>query len=398
MPLILKIFLFLSPFPLFLDGADLSVFLYFPPPGDLDAMQNTKPAMPLPLVLLANTVLLFGGIINAVGRNLGLKKICSSCWRSTLAFCIVQALVFNLMGVSLITFFQMYLAVLLMSLTVIIYNRLYLANFAKAYLYGLTVWLFLHAFSMLFYNDFSPVGIDRASNFATFFGVYIYQSLVSYAATISVFVIFSIFMYFETNAKKTALFALMLSSFVGFVSETRLFVLDYFLVIFIFLLFHKTTKSKLSFRKGKTFLFVVVLSFIAFGVTNYTNRFVSMGSEDRFTLISQALGEILGNSSLIFWGAGLKHSYAHNFFLDFILNYGLLNLLLSMLLVFYIFFEINKYVRLSPNGPIYIAMLGLVTMTNSFFNSAITQPLFFGNVFLAYIIILSSMERRNTAF
>lgn len=384
-----RILFFFAPFPVFIDVTDLSFFIYLPPAGDLDAMQNTKPSIPLPIVALTVAGLIFASTSSILGRVLGIKMVCKKCWRFAILLIIVSIIPFMMLGVSILTFVQMYLGLLLVSSVSLIANREYLDKCTKSYLCGVFLWLFLHTLSVLYYNDFSPIGIDRNWNFSTFFGIYIYQSLVSYAAVVAVFFIISIFMYLETKARAIALGALILSGFVGFISETRLFVVDYLLIMALLIVFHRSSKHTFSNGVRKSIAVTWGGMVLLFGMIYYANRFVSKGSSDRFELIFMGLNEIMENPSLILWGAGLKHSYAHNFFIDFILNYGLLNLLFMMLVFLYSLTKIVSRLDLSRNGLVYSSMLGAVTITNSTFNSAITQPLFIGNVILALTIILS---------
>lgn len=391
----LRFLFFIAPFPIFIDGAELSFFIFFPPMGDLDAMQNTKPGIPLPLVVFTVAGLFFTSVFGQLGKTLGMEILCKKCWRLTSFLILMTLLPFIYLGVNVLTFIQIYLALFLIAAISIIKNRKFLNACASSYLFGVGIWLSLHAFSMFYHNDFSLIKVDRNWNFSTFFGMYIYQSLVSYSALMSLFTIFSIFMYLEENKGSIALLTIILSGVIGFISETRLFVLDYIFIMIMVLFFYKSSVRKFSIGLRKLVVIVVGLMIWLYGATFYTNRIVTKGSSDRIELISMGVKEIIENPSLIFWGAGLKHSYAHNFFIDFILNYGLIYLIVFLLLFIYSICKIASILNLSKNGFVYCLMLILIVITNSTFNSAITQPLFMANVMIIATIITSYMARRN---
>jgi hypothetical protein len=375
-----------------MDFADLSFFIYIPPTGDINAMYNKKPSIPLPIVALATTGVFFASIFGIRRGFLDIKMVCKKCWLIAVLFVLLSLIPFLLLGVSILTFVQVYMGLLLVSSVSFIVNRQYLDEFAKSYLYGVFIWLFFHVLSMLYYNDFSPIGIERNWNFSTFFGIYVYQSQVSYAASLSVFFIFSIFMYVEKKSSLIALGSLFLSGFVGFVSDTRLFVVDYLLIMTMMIFFYRSSKRTYFIGKRKAAAVMCGLIIMFFGMTYYANRFITKGSLDRVELISMGLNEIIENPSLIFWGAGLKHSYAHNYFIDFIINYGLLNLLLVMSVFLYSLLGVINRLDLPRNGLVYCFILGAVVITNSIFNSAITQPLFICNLMLVLTFVISYMS------
>ena len=387
---IFKILLFVAPFPLFIDAGDLSFFIYLPPIGDLDAMHNTKPSIPLPIVTFSLFLLLSAGAINVVNSFLKINVICKMCRGIATTLVIVYAIIFALLEVNIKTIIQVLMGFLLISSLQIISERRYLNSCAKFYLSGIAVWLSMHTLSMLYYNNFSLIGIDRNWNFPIFFGIYIYQSLVSYAAIPSIFLIFSLFMYMEKGGKKLSIIALLLSGLVGFISETRLFVIDYLMIIAIFLMFHRCANTKiLSLKTLKVKAIIMLIVLLMFGANFYTKRVVQKGAQDRFELISMGLNEITEKSSLILWGSGAKHSYAHNYFIDFILNYGFLALLLLLIALLYNVYNISRKIDFSKNLHVYILMLLAVSITNSTFNTAITQLLFLGNLVVALTILLS---------
>ena len=386
---ILVILFFFSPFPLFIDGENLCFFIYFPPIGDLDAMQNTKPKIPLPVVLFSIAVLISSGIL----KIFDIKIVCKTCWSLAIFILLPLFMTFMIMGVSFLTFVQVFMGLLLVASISTISNRQYLDKCAKYYLWGIFTWLFFHALSMLSNNNFSLIGIERNWNFSTFFGMYIYQSQVSYAATLSIFLIFSIFMYLEKHNTLVALVTFILSGFIGFVSDTRLFVWDFLLIMTLLVSFYSTDRKIFSISVRKAIVIAWGGAVLLFGITYYANRFITKGSSDRFELINKALNEIISNPDLIFWGAGSKHSYAHNFFIDFILNYGVLSLFLVIFIIIYSLNKIKKILDLSSNGLVYCSMLIVITITNSSFNSAITQPLFICNIILVLTIVISYMRR-----
>jgi len=390
--IIFKILLFLAPSPIFIDAANSNIFIYFVPNGDITSLYSAKPEIPIPIVFFVAFILFTVGIIGVLVNKIDISLICKSCFYIMSLFVLLISIIFILFGVNVTSIVQVLMGFLLISAIPLFLNINTLNSIANSYFFGMLFWLTLHTLSILIQNDYSLIGVDRNWNYSTIFGVLIYQSQVSYSATLSVFTIFSVFMYLEKSFRILALTTFSMAVFIGFVSQTRLFFLDY-IIITIFLVLYKYPYLKIfSINMRKTIVVIISLLLLITGYLYYGNRIV-LGASDRFGLMYQGIEKIMQNPSLFIWGEGLIHSFAHNFFIDFVLNYGLVFLIiLLVVLIFNLCFTI-RLLRLSRNGFVFLGMIATISLTNSIFNSAITQPLFVGNVYVTLIIIVSYLMR-----
>lgn len=390
--IIFKILLFLAPFPFFIDVENSNIFINFVPNGDINALIRAKPGIPIPFVFFVAFILFVVGIIGSLVNKIDISLICKPCFYIMSLFILLIFITFIFFGVNVISTIQVLMGFLLVSAIPLFVNINTLNSIANSYFFGMLFWLTLHTLSIFIQNDYSLIGVDRNWNYSTIFGVQIYQSQVSYSATLSVFTIFSLFMYLKNSFRIFALTIFSMAVFIGFVSQTRLFFLDY-IIITIFLILYRYPYLKIfSIKKRKTIVVIISILLLIMGYLYYGDR-IALGASDRFGLMYQGIEKLMQNPSYLFWGEGLIHSFAHNFFIDFVLNYGLTFLIILLaVLIFNLYFTI-RLLRLSWNGFIFLGMIATISLTNSIFNSAITQPLFIGNMYVALIIIVSYLMR-----
>lgn len=382
-------FIFFSPFPLFIDANNFTFFINFPPHGDFDALWRSKPNIPVPIVFITAGFIIILNLMGFIRRRLNMSYLCKPCMFFAAIPLSFLGLIFLILGVDFVVIFQVYMGVLFISFIPVFLNPKTLDCFAFIYLYGILVWLSLHTASILYFNGFSVLGIGRGWNYSTFFGVQIYQSQVSYSAILSLFVVFAAFMGLERCSRILGAATFILACFLGLVSQTRLFFLDFVIIASGLLLMYRNDHSRKFFTGGsKSILLIFSAVAISFGLIFYGDR-LSYGAADRLELILVGLNDIYRNPEFIFWGAGSVHSYAHNYFVDFVLNYGLISLLFVVIILLINIYRMYNILSPSRNGSIFLLLIMAVAFTNSTFNSAVTQPLFMAHVFLILLFITS---------
>jgi hypothetical protein len=381
---------FLAPFPFFIDFQNVEFILRRGDPENVGEMFEFKPGFPLPIAFLSFICCFVFGFINESYCVARCKRRLSIL-NTTIFFGIALFfLIFILMGVKISTVIQVFLPVLIL-IFIPRYNEQLMMRCLRYYCYGIGVWLVLHLSSIIIDSFPNLIEIDRYYVFSTIFGYQIYQSLVSYPSTFSLFIIAALLSYLLGQIRKSFMVALLsLSMVLGFISQTRLFVLDLLGIIVSVLV-----AFVLGAIAPKRFRFLEFFPLAAVGLLGaifYTGRLAQESAFDRFALISEAITEILNNSDLLFWGEGLAHSYAHNFFLNFVLNFGLLAASIYLIFFALAIFQISRTLVNDRQRSFFGFLLLLIILTNSTFNAAITQPLFAANaaILLMFIVNLQS--------
>lgn len=388
---------FFAPFPFFLNLSNFEIILETPTFGDLYTFFGLAPKFPLPIVFFVVFYIYASYFLGNILRDGRLKFVSKKAFVLCLLFFLFLGVAVLGQGAGLIAFLQVFLFLILSVLIPTLSDKKVL-GLARSYLYGISTWGLLHIGSIVWVNDFSVFNVDRYFNYGTIFGLQIYQSLVSYPATMSLFVLFAIYCVVRTRLPVSLATAAGVSSVgLGFFSATRMFQLD--IVIISFFMLYIIIKSRL--KVSHYIFFLVMFLTILFGFTNYSGRLLEQGASDRFKLMSDAVDAIVSDPNLLLFGTGLAHSFAHNYFLNFILNFGLLNFFVFLLATTLVLRNIWKKLSVDAFDRPFIFVLFIIILTNSFFNTAITQPMFLCNALIAFLVYvgkLSSQAQRSPFF
>lgn len=388
---ILKVGFFIAPFPIFFDLKNYELMVNFPIPGDFSSFFRFTSEVPIPFVFFVVLYFYFSNILKLLALTGRLKIISKNALFLLLFIFTVFSLVFLWQELNFRIILQLFLFLFLIVFLPKL-NPKVSFSLAKYYLFGIFSWVSLHFASILSTNNFSILEVDRYYNYGTVFGFQIYQSLVSYPATMSLFIIYLIFCIFHNIFN--SLFLIITGAlviFIGLFSATRMFQFD---ILFLsFLAIYQLFKRLYRIR---VYLFIsVIFCILLFGFNNYSERLLTQGGADRFELISKAIIELSSNPSYIFFGSGTLHSYAHNYVLNLLLNYGFLLSGTFIISTVVIFRKIWFRLAIPPQKKPFLAMLLGIIFSNSAFNSAITQPLFVCNALIIFFLIVSPIQMNH---
>ena len=396
---ILNLLLFISPIPLFFDLDSFTFVINYYDILRYTTLPGFRVKIPIPLAVLPCIAIYFLGFYYYFSSK---EKI--SFFNSKHILLVILYLYFLILfsielGLDPIHILQIILFVTRLSFLPKIEDEKLYFNYTNSYLYGVLFWLSLHILSIYITNSFSLIDVDRNTNFTTLFGFEIYQAQVSYAALFSLFTIFALYATYEEGINSyIAIVIFILSILLGFISETRLFFID-FLIIFLglfLIIYFRNMKTDALFTFFEPLILII---FPTIGFLFYFKRFFEMGTDDRFRLIYDGISTIVDKEFYTqnnIPSMSYLHTASHNFFIDFTIKYGIFNFIFFIGFTIFLFFSVYK--KLQPNKLLKIIVLLLiaVTFTNSFFNSAISQPLFLSHLFLISILALSSKKNINS--
>lgn len=381
---------FISAFPIFFDLTTFTLVLHSA--QSLDDLFALRPSFPIPISFICLNLYLLIGLFHSLFRT---KIFFFHLNNSTVfaLFTICFSLISSvLLGVRSAIFLQVYAALIFLLVFPLISERRILYRCYRWYFYGISLWILCHFLSILIMNNYSFMNVDRDFNFGRAFGFTVYQAWVSYPVTLSFQLIFIAFLFrARVVSLISSLAVIFLLIIVGFFGQTRLFGLDIitFLLLLIFIFMKGMQVLQL---RNLLFLFFVSATCV-FGYIFYGTRIATQGASDRFQLISEALDVIFGDlGTFFFWGAGSVHSFAHNFVLDFIINYGIFSFLTYLFCLLLVLHRLYSVLRASGSFSLKVPFLfasGVVLAQNSFFNTAITQPLAIASFMFSLILILS---------
>jgi hypothetical protein len=386
MPLIF----FFSPFPVFFDFSTMNLLMSHV--DSVDELLSLEPQFPIPISALCLVSYLGVGLLGVILRT---KKFDLFESKTPIIISIILLYLFALnfvLKLSIISFVQIYSLVFLIATTPFIRNQILLYKCSLFFFYGIVFWSINHFLSIVVNNDFSLINVDRDFNFGRIWGFPVYQAWVSYPTSLSMQIIF---VYFLSEAKIinkfSSYFVISIILTLGFFGQTRLFILDS--IVFLFLLLYQTFRRLGSLNLQSAIGLVFTSSLCIIGILTYGARLFEKGAADRFELIKEAIDLIVSDfGSYMIFGSGAIHSFAHNFLLDFVLNNGIVLALVYLLLFAVALWRIlrisNKHVSTVSKLPFLVA-LTVILLQNSFFNTALTQPLAFASYTLTLILILS---------
>ncbi len=388
---IISIAFFCASFPIFFDISSGNFLLS--KIDEIDALFALRPSFPIPLVFIS---LITFVVIATYRFNLlrsqfyfwGIKELVII----TLYFS-ASLIIYILLDLDFFHILQIHMPLIFFSVMYLIIDIKLLKQITFMYILGVFSWILIHFSSIIVTNNYSFVNVDRDLNFGRFWGYPVYQAWVSYPASLSIQLVFLIFALNNKLFNKYILFfAMALIVAVGFFGKTRLFALD--MAVIALLISWLNLFSKKSFNFSSVIKLFIFISPLFFGFIFYGDRILSEKADDRIFLINQAIYNVLTNfDSYFLVGEGGKHSFAHNFFLDFIINYGFLAFILYIIPLYFISKKINKINSIIKLQSIklgsYILAITFILFQNSIFNSALTQPLVFATYYLVLMLILS---------
>lgn len=404
------------PIPIFLDLSNFTFFLYA---SDSMRIYSISPKIPVPLVFfLTFSFLLYLYSTLARRRKLIVPNF-SRYYYFVFVFVPFLFIVLFLNSFGLIQALQLLIAFSLIYFFPIPAPVNSYFESMKSFIIGICLWLILHAFSAYVSNDFNLIDFDRHLDFGRFFGYRIYQSTVSYSATLGIYLVFLLDIFKRNLRFSLSSFAIFISIiccvFLMTISQARLAQLDLVVILILFTIIPSTNISirsllyslrsiislALSLLTGKIRRFVLfIIPFLAgfcLFFTNYMYRF-SKGGGDRFELWSRAIETILSNSSLLLGGTGQLHSFAHNTFFSLLLGLGIIPFILLVFVALFGYFLTTPRVHINSDfRPSLFSSLSFlfILFSNSVFNSGFTQPLFSCTLVLAIYFSFSLSPNHN---
>lgn len=290
----------------------------------------------------------------------------------------------------------------------------------KYCLLGAFVFFNLHIISIFLEAEYF-LSIDDAKEYSSFFGILIYQSLVTYPAVLSLYFFLMMALIFVANNIMPSLrkykyfyyYFIFVLLYLLAASGRRAFLVEYvgsLLIIFGFsiifsIYFRFVKKSSLWF-----FLLFLILfcSFLFFYINTPLSERVLMSVEEntfdsgRIDILSRAFGFFTNNTSVLFLGGGEKDVPGfHNFILDQIYRVGLIGFTLvyiTMALLIKRFIKTNDLgTRYKYHRRLFVLILLTSLFLQSMINASVSQPYYFVNflvviIFIYFILFSSSND------
>lgn len=399
------------PVPLFYDFGRLSFFyISF---DDYDYLVNT-PIIPMPIGGIAFFISLIIGYICSIVYSNMFKSVLSPA--KTLLFYLLVVLPLILYyvfvsGLSAPRLIQLMLPVFfisLMSLPVNLKDRMDV--FKIVFLSGF-VFFNLH-FLSIFLESESLLNIQSNYEFSRFFGMLIYQSLVTYPATLSLYFILTIAIIYVArkeispkliNYKYLAYYFVFILLYLLAASGRRAFLIEFTASFTIILCSSLMLGISYRFVKKKSigYLMLFVFAFFAFFAL-YINiplsdRVLVSVEEDSFDsgrlyILGLAYDFFSSNPKVLFFGGGPKETPGfHNYILDQIYRVGIVGLISVYTILILL---IKRFVKVNDLGSHYKShrlVFILITFSSLFLqsliNASVSQPYYLVN-FLVVIILI----------
>ena len=199
--------------------------------------------------------------------------------------------------------------------------------------------------------------------------------------------------------KRWAFSMLFILSVFGFATLSKMFVLGYFLVLFLFLLSQKQLYAKLKTVIGISLILILIyyiLKQIDGGLVIQTilNRFKIASNLDAFTTHRSTLWgkytqEILSHTQILFFGSGLNHELldgwaAHNTYIQVLYMFGVIGatILLSFI------FELIAFYKKQRRKPLFVQWTPLIILAFCLFGlSAFSYDIIHIYLFLVVIVL-----------
>lgn len=401
----------LIPIPLFIDVANLSFF--YIEIQDYNYLTDS-PKIPLPIGAIA---FLLATLIGYLGSVFFPKY-----FRSVLPFPkLILFYCFVVLPISLYGIFVSNLSVprllqillpmafiSLLSFPTLVKDRI---DLVKRIFLGGFIFFNLHFFSIITTSE-NFLKVNDRQEFSSFFGILIYQGLVTYPAVISLHLFLTIAIIYvgrkEVHAelkryKYVAYYFIFILLYLLAASGRRAFLIEYLAAFVIVVTFAISYSIKLRFVKKKSiwyfalFIILFILFFTFYINTPLSDRVIVSIENNTFDsgrvgILNYALDFYSNNLPILLIGGGPKDAPGfHNFILDQIYRIGIIGLLsvyLTMALL------IKRFVKTTDLGTAYtqqrrmfLFILLCSLFLQSMINASVSQPYYFVN-FLAVTILM----------
>lgn len=277
------------------------------------------------------------------------------------------------------------------------------------YFFGAIIFFFLH-FISIWINAKSILDVNEWAEFSSFFGILIYQSLVTYPGVLSLnlFLLFSFlyklvlegkgyiglkfFIYFSVIF--LLLYLLAASGRRAFLVEFISFFLIVSFLSVLYVLYNNTLRKNAIFPVFLIFLLVFLFFYIYFNTPLSSRVLLSMEKNEldsgRVEILNKALFFYLDNLNIFLFGGGDgEYPGFHNYILDQIYRVGLIGLFFvyaSMAFVIKRFVYFNDvYVVYAYPRFVFIMVIFSSLFWQSMINASISQPYYFINFLIVSI-------------
>jgi len=388
---LLNILFFLAPFPLFYDFAEFSFLINFP--EDLIQLVSLNSAMPISISFITLAILLLYNFLYSA------KYVFDSNIILNIVFIIYIILIGIMSNFPILRLLQAISVLFLVAFLKIPTSYNIIRNYSIYYFFGLFTFVNLYVVSIWLNNDFSIFDVNRY-NFGLFYGLQIYQSLVSFPATLFLQIVFCTYLFLRIKKHRFIIFeTTIVLYYLAMISQTRMSVAESFVIILLYLslllsslyaIRNYIIKSKYLVTYYQFIIFIIFL--FVFNI-NFNLSEIKTASGDRFILINDGLTKIFNN---YLTGSGDIHSGAHNYFIDVALSLGVFNgLFILIFLLFNIFSLIIRYYNKTYFNHLFLLALTMLMLLNSIFNSALTQAIYISNYFLILFFLFPQKHFNN---
>jgi hypothetical protein len=283
-------------------------------------------------------------------------------------------------------------------------NEKFNSRFFLSGIFSFYVFIALHFVSIYINND-SVLGIDQVQ-FSDFYGMIIYQSLLSYPAVLSLYLTITIYLFISTRWKLTYILLICLNLYLMLSSGRKIITLELLWLIFTMLSVVMIINPRVTLYKHISCCLTILLLFIYIfnlysETASYARLFVTVESDGvssgRFEIYQRALLTFEGDWFGFFFGLGLDKVNFHNYFLDMIARIGLLLTSIYMLSLSYILVLVHKKIKKfgSPfRVSVFFIIIGQVVI-QLLLNSPLNQPFYLTNLCFILLFLMYYPQKIN---
>lgn len=403
-------FLFV-PIPLFFDFSSFS-FLYENVTTYSPLL--SRPGIPLPIGGIALFLAIIAGFLSSIIYPKRFKSM----------FTVAQLLKFLFFVLVPLSLYGLFIAELkitrliqlilpvtfltLLSFPILLKDRIVLLRnlFLGAFLF-----FTMHFLSIIF-NSNDILNVDIAYEFSSFFGVLIYQSLVSYPGVLSLYFLLSIAIIYIIRSNRFSIFRYgnilvyifpFILMYLLAASGRRAFLVELVsaLVVFSVLSLIFIFKNKIISKKSSYFYLLFISLFLAFFAfylnTSLSDRVVMSVRENTFdsgriNILGMAYDFFANNLMILFFGGGQREVPGfHNYIFDQMYRVGLVGMVFLytvMAILIRRFIRYNDiYVSYKYARIVFISVLASSFFWQSMINASISQPYYFVNFLIVNTVV-----------
>lgn len=414
-----KLFIFL-PLPLFFDiGTGALIIL----PAELSSW-GIEPSIPVPVGSFALAIILILGYFQGARRSGSMTLVLSP--NLLMAMCVVVYLPFFTygtlgLGLGVPRVLQILMPLLMFSILAVPNNIRTQSSVIVSLIFGSALLIMAHAISVASTSE-SMLQPNHHTEFSGLFGLYIYQSLVSYVGVLTIYLLVFLVVYSEgigrgrwgvLFSKSIAPLIVIAALYLLLVSGRKIVLIDLALLVivytgFLFLEMAKRGTLSLVATVGMIVLLCASMAIVSnldeFSLFDRWEESFSGGQiqDGRRSAWARALEAFFANVPEFFIGFGGKGRPGfHNYFFDQVYRIGivwsclLFGLFAALIIRF--FYVTKSHCRLNANGYRFFCALFGLFVTQSIINSSISQPYYFTNVLAAFLVgfLVLAVARRN---